>query len=95
MHFETKSAKVVEDEVHATFKVFSQSEWECAVADIQALENFVGSEFLRRVHVWCVNADFSVDQVIVAGCHDFEDGNVLFSPGGLKGFSECCHEKEE
>ena len=40
-------------------------------------------------------ANFAIDQVIIAGCHDFKDGNSLFSPNNLKGLSICCHKKEE
>jgi hypothetical protein len=40
-------------------------------------------------------AHFAIDQVIVAGCHDFEDGNGLFSPDNLKGFSKWHHKKEK
>ncbi len=40
-------------------------------------------------------ANFAIDQVIIAGCHDFEDGNGLFSPNDLEGFSKCRHKKEE
>ena len=70
----------MEDEFHTTFEVFSQTRWKCTVVDVEALKNFVCGECLRHEHSGSMNADFAIDHVVIAGSHNLEDGEGLFSP---------------
>ena len=71
---------MVKDELHAPFEVFSQPKWECTIIDIEALEDLVGGECLRREHRGCMAADLPLDHVVITGSHNSENGNGLFVP---------------
>ena len=95
MHLKAKSAEVVEDKVHAPYEVFSRFERKCTIVDVEALEDFVGGKCFCCKHCWCVAAYFSLNHVVGACSHNFEDGDALFAPYDFQCFSESCHKEEE
>ena len=95
VHFQPKSAKVVEDEVHAPLEVFSRPKWKCTIVNVETLEDLVCGECFRREHRRCVAADFPFDHVVVTGSHDFEDGDGLLAPYDFQCFGESRHEEKE
>ncbi len=75
------------------FEVLSCAKWERTIIDIQTLQDLVHSEFLQCEHGQGVTANIPIDQVVITGLHNAEDGNSLLPPEDLESFCECCHEE--
>jgi hypothetical protein len=42
-----------------------------------------------------VTADFPFDQVVLASCHNAENGDLLLPPNNFKSFCKCCNKEKD